>query len=132
MASLMPLSESVPSAAVDPLTLAMAPKLIGSPALIVTHPNLSALHLSVPPVLEVVALPPQAAATMTRTAPRARPVRILRFFMLPPPWGVPSPSIEVQGTHASVPKASRHLLPHLPGKHQVRPPNLAPGVVSTS
>src|SRR5437870_2340502 len=91
MASLTPLSESVPSAAVEPLTLAMAPKLIGLPAPMTTHPNLSALHLSVPPLLEVFALPPQAAATMTRTAPRASPVRILRFFMFPPPWGGPQP-----------------------------------------
>src|SRR2546427_6949665 len=91
MASLTPLSESVPSAAVEPLTLAMAPKLIGLPAPMITHPNLSALHLSVPPLLVVLALPPQAAATMTRTAPRASPVRILRFFMFPPPWGGPQP-----------------------------------------
>src|SRR5438128_1909644 len=89
MASLTPLSESVPSAAVEPLTLAMAPKLIGLPAPMTTHPNLSALHLSVPPLLEVFALPPQAAATMTRTAPRTSPVRILRFFMFPPRSGGP-------------------------------------------
>src|SRR5438093_13619734 len=104
MASLTPLSESVPSAAVEPLTLAMAPKLIGLPAPMTTHPNLSALHLSVPPLLEVFALPPQAAATMTRTAPRASPVRILRFFMFPPPWGGPQPLNRNTGAMPGVPR----------------------------
>src|SRR2546426_12545967 len=58
-----------------------------------SHPdrNLRAFNLPAPPLLAVLALPPQAAATMTRTAPRASPVRILRFFMFPPPWGGPQP-----------------------------------------
>src|SRR5438105_1013555 len=135
MASLMPLSESVPRAAVDPLTVAMAPKLMGPPSLIVTQPNLSLLHLSVPPLLEVVPFPPQAAATMTRTAPRASPVRILLFFMFPPPWGwSPAPQSKVQGSRASIPRSNpllnRPLLPHIPGKLQVSHPNHPPETVS--
>src|SRR5438094_316997 len=126
MASLTPLSESVPSAAVEPLTLAMAPKLIGSPALIVTHPNLSLLHLSVPPPPPPALVPPQAAASVTRAAARASPASMVRFFIFPPPWGW-SPAPQSSGSRTGAwtskggPLLSRQLLPHPSEKLQVSP-----------
>src|SRR5712691_7438159 len=78
----MPWTWSVPRVAVDPLMVWMAPKLIGSPALMVTQRNLSFLQTSVAPVVEALFLP-QAAASTTKTATRASRRVNVGFLMLP-------------------------------------------------
>src|SRR5438128_9473375 len=100
MAKLMPWISSVPSVAVDPLIVWMAPKLIGSPDLTVTQPNLSFLQTSVPPPAGgAAAFLPQAAASTTRTPTRANRPSHFDLFILPPSGRRTGPLSAVQTHH---------------------------------
>src|SRR5947207_3788414 len=91
MASLMPLLLSTPNVATSPEMASRDAIRIGSPALMVTQPNLSLAHTSAPllPVAPGVFFFEHPVATSKTDASRARPANNLRFFMVPPPWGRP-------------------------------------------
>src|SRR5919201_507068 len=90
MPRLMPCTSSVPRNAVEALIVWIAPKWIGSPGLIVTHPNLSEEHFDAPPGALVPPplglLLPHAAATSASTATTPRPPNRV-VFLIPPPSG---------------------------------------------
>src|SRR6266480_279332 len=130
MPSLIPLTLSTPSVATSPEIARRDANRIGSPALMVTQPNVSEAHLSPPVAPPPVAAFFEQAAAVSISAPKsAMAANVLLLLILPPPfWGIPQSS-QMEGTtppHTRRPDAAEtppsrcqwESLSHLSGEGQ--------------